>query len=528
MLRDAREIEDGTVLECDLAIVGAGAAGITIARAFAGGRAKVCLLESGGLEYEAAVQDLYKGVNVGLPYYELDVCRLRFFGGTTNHWEGRCRPLDELDFEARPWVPLSGWPFPRAELDPYYPEAQKLCQLGAFDYDPEAWLNSGQTLLPFDPTKVVSRMWQYSPPTLFGEVYRAELERAGNIEVVLHANVVEIAAGEGAAEVKELEVATLDGRRLKARARLYVLACGGLENPRLLLVSRRQVNVGLGNQRDWVGRCFQEHPNCSGGRALVVDPAALSFYTFGEGGGQAQGIKVVGSLSLSPERQAAAQLLNFDGLYTTDNIGDTGYAALRRIWNSAEHGTWPDDLAGDLWRALIDIDDTAAGLMGRLGIRQYRADKTAFLMWSSSEQAPNPDSRVELGPEVDALGLPRIELDWRLSELDVRSLRAGYQVVAEEFGRTGVGRVRIDPWLDADVTTWGPELEGASHHIGTTRMSRDPAQGVVDPSSRVHGIANLYVAGSSVFPTSGSANPTLTIVALALRLAEELKRQLGV
>ena len=527
MALDARELDDGHVLECDLCIVGGGAAGITIARAFAGSRIAVCLLESGGLEYEEQVQDLYKGANVGLPYFDLDICRLRLFGGSTNHWAGRCRPLDEIDFEARAWVPLSGWPLTRAELEPHYRAAQELCELAAFDYAPEPWLGPGQEALPFDPAKVVSRVWQFSPPTQFGQAYRVALEAAPNVTILLHASVVDIEANAAGSEVLGLEVRTLTGKRLSARARAYVLACGGLENPRLLLAARRQVNAGLGNQRDMVGRCFMEHPHLNAARALVVDPAVLAFYARGQGASAANGTEVVGCLNHSPERQRALEVLNFDALFTVDNIGDSGYAALRRLWNAAEQRRWPEDLAGDLWQALVDLDDTAAGLLGRFGVREYRADNASFLMWCSAEQAPDPDSRVRLGDGVDALGVPRIALDWRLFELDKRSLQAGHEAVALELGRTGLGRLQIDDWLSADLTTWSPELEGGHHHMGTTRMSADPSQGVVDPSSQVHGTANLYVAGSSVFPTSGSANPTLTVVALALRLAQELERRLA-
>jgi choline dehydrogenase-like flavoprotein len=528
MLQDARALEDGARIECDLGIVGGGAAGITIARALAGGGIKVCLLESGGLELEAPVQDLYRGANVGLPYFDLDVCRLRFFGGSTNHWAGRCRPLDGLDFEVRPWVPHSGWPLTRAELDPWYREAQKICQLGAFEYTPGPWLDPGQAALPFDPAKVVSRVWQFSPPTRFGEVYRPELAAASNVDVLLHATVVDIEANEAGSEVSGLAARTLEGKRLTVQARAYVLACGGLENPRLLLAANKQVKVGLGNQQGLVGRYFMEHPHCNAARALVADPAVLSFYTFGQGGGHAEGIEVLGCLNQSPERQRAEELLNFDSLFTVDDVGDSGFAALRRIWTAAGRGQWPDHLAADLWQALIGIDDTASGLMGRLGLHEYHPSNASFRMWCSAEAAPNPDSRVRLGDQLDALGMPRIALDWRLTEQDKRSLLAGYQAVAEELGRTGLGRLQIADWLTEVDNSWPPTVEGGDHHMGTTRMSADPSQGVVDPSSQVHGIANLYIAGSSVFPTSGSANPTLTIVALALRLAEHLKQRLTV
>ncbi len=507
-------------------IVGAGAAGITLARALAGGKLRLCLLESGGLEFEEPVQNLYQGANVGLPYFDLDASRLRFFGGSTNHWAGRCRPLDELDFEVRPWVAHSGWPLTRAELDPFYREAQKICQLGAFDYSPGPWLDPGQKALPFDPAKVLSRVWQYSPPTRFGEVYRGELEAAANVDVLLHATVVDIEANEAGSEVLRLAVRTLEGKRATVRARAYVLACGGLENPRLLLAANRQVKAGLGNQQGLVGRYFMEHPHCNAARALVVDPALLSFYTFGQGGGHAQGLQVVGCLNQSPERQRARELLNFDSLFTLDDVGDSGFAALRRIWTAAGHGQWPEHLGADLWQALTDIDDTASGLAGRLGLHEYHPNQVGFRMWCTAEAAPNPDSRVRLGDQLDALGMPRIVLDWRLTGQDKRSLLAGYQAVAEELGRTGLGRLQIADWLTEGDDSWSPTVEGGHHHLGTTRMSADPSQGVVDPSSRVHGIANLYIAGSSVFPTSGSANPTLTIVALALRLAAHLQERL--
>jgi len=186
----------------------------------------------------------------------------------------------------------------------------------------------------------------------------------------------------------------------------------------------------------------------------------------------------------------------------------------------------PDHLLAGLGAALADFEDTVGGLLGRLGLLEYRPDHASFEMWSTVEQAPNPDSRVTLGNQRDALGMPRIEVDWRLTELDKRSLQAGHQAVAEELGRTGLGRLQIDPWLTADLTSWAPELDGGHHHMGTTRMSADPAKGVVDADCRVHGMTNLYVAGSSVFSTSGSANPTLTIVALALRLAGHLRQNL--
>ena len=525
MLIDARELEAGTVLEGDLCVVGAGAAGIAIALHFAGGGHRVLLLESGGLEFEDATQALYEGTSVGQAYYDLDVCRLRFFGGTTNHWEGRCRPLDPLDFEVRPGVPHSGWPISRASLDPHYARAQELCQLGPYDYRPEFWLLPGEAVLPFDPAKVTTGLWQFSPPTRFGEVYLKPLTRAANLRVVLNANLVDIETGADGAEVQALQVATLTGRRFRARARAYVLACGGLENARLLLAANRQVNVGLGNQRGNVGRYFMEHPHLPGAKVLATEPAGIDFYSFDARRPRLAGSEVLalGYLGLGRELQIQAGLLNCDCCFVNDSVGSSGYAALRRILTSVRQAEVPDDLLADLALALENFEDTFAGLLGRSGVHEYRPDQARFVMWSTAEQAPDPDSRVTLGHRTDALGLPELRLDWRLGEQDKRSLQEVHRTIAEEFGRQGLGRLRIEEWLTADLTSWSPTMIGGNHHMGTTRMSDDPETGVVDRDCRVHGMANLFVAGSSVFATAGCANPTLTIVALAVRLADHLE-----
>lgn len=526
MLHDARQFDDGTTLSADLCVVGAGAAGITVARAFAGSGVRVLLLESGGLEFEDRVQELYVGENVGLPYFELDACRLRYFGGTTNHWAGRCRPLDPHDFEAREWVPLSGWPIGRADLDPYYRAAHELCQLGPYAYAPEAFDAPPEHRLALDPDRFPDMLWQYSPPTRFGELYRDDVARAENADVVLHANLLDIDSDDDGRVVEGVTFGTLDGKRHTARARLYVLACGGLENPRLLLASNSKVNVGLGNQHDMVGRCFMDHPHLSAARVLFTDRERVAFYDYSLLEYRDAGWGLIGGLHLAPALQRREKVLNYDANLTPDNIGSGGYAALRRVWNAFERGDMPDDLTGDLWQALLDVDDTFAGLLGRLEIRDYRPEEGSYRLWSFSEQAPNRDSRVLLGDAVDPLGLPRLRLDWRMMPVDKRTLQVAHRLLAEELGRTGLGRVQVDEWLTVDDHGWGPDVRGGFHHMGATRMAANPEDGVVDAACRVHGVDNLYIAGSSVFPTGGSANPTLTIVALALRLAEELRARL--
>ena len=283
MLRDARELEAGHLLNATCASSAPAPPGSrSRARSRAAGTG-CCVLESGGLEFEEPVQNLYQGANVGLPYFDLDVCRLRFFGGSTNHWAGRCRPLDPLDFEARPWLPHSGWPFTSAEPRPLLPRARRRSASSApYDYSPGPWLDPGEGALPFDPAKVLTRVWQFSPPTRFGEVYRPRLDPAANSTSCSTPTLVDIETNGAGAEVPAARGRDPEGAAA-VRARAYVLACGGLENARLLLAANRQVKVGLGNQRDLVGRYFMEHPHLPRGARAGGRAGRADFYSFEPG-----------------------------------------------------------------------------------------------------------------------------------------------------------------------------------------------------------------------------------------------------
>ncbi|HEU4616718.1 MAG TPA: FAD-dependent oxidoreductase, partial [Gammaproteobacteria bacterium] len=280
MIIDARGVAEGTRLDADVCIIGAGAAGITLARELAGGPLDVCLLESGGLTPDARTQALYEGKNVGWPYYSLDALRLRFFGGTTNHWGGVCRPLDDIDFAARSWVPSSGWPFGKAELDPYYRRAHEVCQLGPYDYDVAAIEDASRQRFHLDAARLETTMCQYSPPTRFGQVYREALERAPNVRTYLYANAVDLVPVESGRALSHVQAATLEGARFTVHARRFVLATGAIENARLLLASNGNRAGGLGNDHDLVGRFFMEHLSFPAGLLVPTMPgAAFKLYT---------------------------------------------------------------------------------------------------------------------------------------------------------------------------------------------------------------------------------------------------------
>jgi choline dehydrogenase-like flavoprotein len=487
LLADARRLPAGHRLGADVCIVGAGAAGIALALELAGSPLRVVLLESGGFERDEQTQALYRGRIFGRRYPPLDEVRSRWFGGTTSAWLGRLRPLDPDDFEPREWIPHSGWPISARELAPFVARAARSFGLE----EPAAGAASNEAPpLPLDPEAFESRELRIAP-VRFGERHRGALTAAANVDTWLHANAVELVANEAGSALSAVRVATLAGGAFSVRARAFVLAAGGIENPRLLLASNRASEAGLGNAADLVGRFFMEHPQLVAG-ALLPASAELP----------------LGLYRPRPQRgaQSVALLAPAAALLRRERI--QSFAVL---------------LAGDA--ALPDLERSLAQDVCELEGAAGGPARRALLLVNSCEQAPNPASRVRLSEERDALGMARVQLEWRLSPSDLHALRRGHELLARELGRAGVGRLQL--MLGPGDMDWPPDLGGSGHHLGTTRMHEDPRRGVVDASSRVHGLANLYVAGSSVFPTSGAADPTLTIVALAIRLADHLRRELA-
>ena len=533
MFIDARQVSNGAVVEADIAIVGAGAAGISLALELTGSGFTVCLLESGGMEFAWPSQSLYSGLNVGLPYFALDVCQLRYLGGSTNAWGGWCRPLNPIDFEARPWVEQSGWPFAASELTPFYRRAHEICQVASDDYDPAhavAELRHPRAkLLPFHPARLETTVYRFSPPTRFGQVYREALRRADDLRCYLNANVLSIKTDASARTVTRLAVGTLSGVRFEVAARHYVLAAGGIENARLLLLSNDVVPNGLGNQHDLVGRFFMEHPHTK--RELIIPMRRLASGLYGE---MFHGRAIMARISLPEALQRQERLLNYSANLLTVYFGQNseGWLALRKAVLSLSRSRRSDPFVrlppygrkGLSRREIFDMvrqfDRTVSA--GLLRLLQPNRFISGFVLESKPEQAPNPNSRVTLDDARDAFGLRRVKVDWRMLPIDRRTAVRGEEIVDAELRRLGIGSVA--PLPPAEIENWPDNLEGGWHQLGTTRMHADAKHGVVDANARVHGMSNLFVAGGSVFPTCGSAPPTLTIVALALRLAIHLKR----
>lgn len=497
MLLSPADVPAGSVLRSDVCIVGAGAAGITLARELRGSALRVLLIESGGFEPDEQTQALADGRSVGKSYFALRSSRLRYFGGTTNHWQGFSRPLDPVDFEPRKGMERSGWPISRSDLDPFYEQAHDLLQLGPYEYSPQ---RLGEAIkaspFPFDPKRASTIVIRFSsPPTHFGQAYREDILAADNVQLVLHSTVVELDADEAARNVRRIRAKRFDASEFQVEASAFVLAAGGLENPRLLLASNRVKPEGLGNDYDLVGRFFMEHQHVDGG-VLTIAPGRHSPQLYEMNWLDSHPFR--GAIALSAAFLRSQGALNF-----TATLLDLDAAESKRLVE--EIGARP-------------LED----LLRRSG--QITEHLRFFELGVMGEQEPNPASRVTLSQDRDALGMRKIRLDWQLTDKDHENLRLALGALAGEFGRLGIGRLMSA--MERGPEKSAPKVNGGHHHMGTTRMSADPRTGVVDSDCKVHGMGNLYVAGSSVFSTSGSANPTLTLVALALRLSRHLKETL--
>ena len=528
MLTDARSLAAGEQLDADICIVGAGPAGITLALELLPTGAEICILESGGLSPERA-RGLHRGgESVGYPYASLHRVSERALGGTSHSWEfWHACPLDRIDFEAR-GAASPGWPFERAALVPFYRRAEDICDADPFDYAPSA--DGDEPLsarLPLTGGSVVVRSLQILTSTFRKQAER--LIQSSNVHLVLNAVATGVLTESGNDRVTAARALSAPGRELTVRARIYVLAAGGIETPRLLLLSNSTHTQGLGNAHDQVGRYFTEHLAARSGVIVPSGPGLLaerglylvpgSLYTEADRG-RARSRPV---LALADDVLQEQQLLNVAFLLEANPraLACNGTRSLATLARAGVSRPLPPALANHAVAVFRDLGSVSSTLVRRARRRPGGAE--VLVMRVQAEQQANRDSRITLGRKQDALGLPVPRLEWRLSPLDTASIRCAQDVVDDALRAARLAAVH-----DKLGSERPPVLfYGHHHHLGTTRMHADPKQGVVDADCRVHGISNLFIAGSSVFPTAGWANPTLTIVALAARLADHLKRAHG-
>jgi choline dehydrogenase-like flavoprotein len=538
MIIDSRTLTHNTTIETDICIVGAGVAGITLAHEFIGKKLRVVLLESGDLEPDRMTQSLYWGQNVGQKYYQLDTARARFFGGSSNCWHiplgngqlgVRLRPLDSFDFEVRDWIPYSGWPFNKKHLDPFYQRAQEICKIGSYNYSVEAWESPGKTeKLPFKTDLVNTTIFKFAERDIFFKNYRDEIIHSDNIISFINANVVEVETNKSASKVTHLNAVTLEKNKFCVSAKLFVLALGGIEIPRLLLLSNKVQKTGLGNQNDLVGRFFMEHLHLKSGYFIPSDRDIVKFSNLHKlyKIHRKNNIPIMAKLTLSEQVMRSEKLLNYcvslhpvlepDPLYKY--LNSKGVNSIHTLNWYINHRMIPDNFG----RLFINI---ASDIINVFNYFAKSKKRNIFFLAHMSEQAPNPDSRITLADERDTLGQHRVQLNWQLSSNDIRTINQAQKIIDNEICRTGIGRLLFNGSINEQTPP--SDILGGYHHMGTTRMHSDPKQGVVNEHCRIHDISNLFIASSSVFPTGGCSNPTLTIIALALRLADYIKKMMA-
>lgn len=557
MLASGADIAE-TQLDCAVCIVGGGMAGLSMALALKGSGIDTLVVEAGHERLDEAEQSFYAGSVVDPSHANPQFYRQRRLGGTGGIWGGRCVPYDPIDFETRDFVPHSGWPISYAEVSRHYERAHEILELGAFEYRvDEAFKGDGRRpkdmIAGFsDPHVHTDRLERFSPPTNVWKRHRRAFREARDVRLLSRVALVRLATDADRRSVEYAECVRPDGRPLRIRARQFVLAVGGLETFRLLKHS------GLGDRSGMLGRGYMCHIESRlGTLRLAADrPVMFGFERTRDD------VYSRRRLTLSESRQRELHVMNasvrlhhlpvFDpahgdavlsSMYLAKSFLLPEYArnfAIEETGREAARFTGLDLLnaAGQKERDLrfwmgharnMALGSPAllafgADWMHRRYLRRRRLPHVAlknrggiYPLHYYGEQAPNFDSRIRLGEERDRFGVPRLVVDWRANELDRRTLLATFHEIKRAIEASGCGTV--------DLAENAPFLPVGGHHIGTARMSADPGQGVVDGDGRVHHVANFYVAGSATFPTSGQANPTLTVVAMALRLAEHLKER---
>lgn len=545
MLRTATDLELSAVLECDLCIVGAGAAGLALAHEWAGTGRRVVVLAGGGFKERKASQALYGGTVLDPKHHSWPTkYRVRRFGGTTNIWGGRCLELDDIDFEQRPYVPESGWPFGRRELDQYYLRASNYCESGAPLFDAaQALPDQPAPLVPgLSPDTIISTtIERFSRPTDFGKLLRRHLEAAPNVTVMLDGQCLTLRANEAGNAVEAAECASTKGSRFTVKAREYALAAGGIETTRILLASRERAERPLPVTSNWLGRGYMCHLIGTAGIARFTVPPEAVQYGYHK---STDGIYCRRRFWVSPEEQRRLGILNvifrLHHAPVNDPVhGDPVLSAMYLVKDlilyeysrkMREERSW-QQFAGHLRNVVskpVELSKFAAYWIRHrnLSARQLPSvvlfsKNASYAIEFQSEQAPDPVSCITLEDKRDALGMRQVRIDWRCNELDVVSVQQAYRVLKRAFERDGVGTIEFDEaMLEEQIRAYGAV---GGHHIGTARMASSPAAGVTDRNAKLFGVGNCYVASGAAMPTSGTANPTFTIVALAIRLADHLK-----
>ena len=466
----------------DVCIIGAGPAGITLALRLASNGRRVLLLEGGGHEYSQNSQSLYQCPSTGLEVYAEET-RLRYLGGTSNHWSGRCRPFEPSDFNVGPPVLMPGWPIAFSEMERHLSQAMAIVDLA-----PQSAFKAINASL--DGADFEADRFLLSPPTRFAQKYAKELNETEGLDVFINCNCVDLEFDARTGGIATVVVSDYEKHRERVKAKQFILAMGAIENARQLMNSESLASAGIVSKDGFVGRCFMEHLN-------------LDLGTFILGEGQ----------STEPRQYFTTDA--FVAHYQSGK-GNVSAALLEEVKAYGRTAAIKDFLE----TLVCDV-----GLAHKIDFITHFNCPGDGVITTLIEQFPNRNSRLTLLEERDALGMRKVNINWELVPEDRHTIKSIGLEVAKCFAEMGLGFVKLDEYVyDVSVPL---KVAPHAHHMGTTRMASTPESGVVDENCKVFGIDNLYIAGSSVFATAGASNPTMPLLQFALRLADHLNHQAG-
>lgn len=511
-------------IEVDLCIIGAGAAGLSIAHELAVTSTKIAIIDSGGLNPLSEPQSLnqVESTKQIVPLHS----RVRQFGGSTTAWSGKWVCMTRNDFAEKPWLSGSGWPIKPEVMENYYDRASTMHKGPALsDYMHWFETRKDQAAAELLPASVY---WLGKTNLDFGLTIGQQIQDAGNISTYLGTTVTEIGLTNNGKAVSHLNAVTAKGDTTKLYAQSFVIACGGIENARLMLASNSQNAAGVGNANNLVGRFYMDHPSGNAAFVILNDGVKLSDVIGKDVQSNGRDRMDIG-MYVPPKLRESEKLLNSYFVWRSMNDVEPSleirklFSTLMHIRSRPKRFILYRDVLVDIWNVqkLLALRYLWFLLLRKLG---WSSLQKKYRINYHIEMAPHADNRVTLSKDVDINGYPLAKVSWQASQRELESVSRLHEELATLLKSKKAGRLVWNAGSEVNASDF--PYRSASHHMGTTRMGSDPATSVVDGDCRVHGIDNLYIAGSSVFPTGGFANPTLTIVALAIRLADTIKAKL--
>lgn len=500
----------------DICIVGSGAASLAMASQLFDTKIQVLILEAGGEIITDKDQKIYETINKLHPFPGSMDGRFRVFGGSTTKWGAQSLPLEKSDFNVREWIPNSGWPILYDEVAKYYPKVDEFLNLNPLSYHSDIFNLTKKAPLKAD-SKLTLNFSKWSPQPNIRENFRKKLSSSSNITLIQNANVKSINLAEDLKSVKSLTTVNFEGKEINFLAKKFVLACGGIENARILLASNKQSIKGIGNNNDLVGRYLQDHPNAHIATLYPNNKSAQHYFNYF----YKKGTRFLPRFIFSKEFIEENKILNSSAYFSFISATDDSFTLAKELYRKYRRGNLNRHDLVPFIKIFKNIPDLFKISYQYFFYKRIYTPNALIKLNLMTESTPNKENRVTLSDEKDELGMPKAIISWEGDDILQKTFKRCSDFIKQYFDENNLGDLVLDNWVNE--RDWYSHIKDAKHHIGTTRMGRSDQDGVVDSNCKVFNIDNLFIAGSSVFPTSGHSNPTTTIIALSFRLVNHLK-----